>query len=455
MTRYDVAIIGAGPGGATLAAMLAMRGFKVLIFDDDKRPDLIVGESLLPTVITYMQKLGIEERAKEFSQYKPGVTFISRDYEQLDFYFPNKTLKGLPNYAYNVPRADFDELLRVRAKELGATFIHQRAGVVKSNDPSRELVFDEATLDAVPELRAHPPKMIVDATGRARLAARALNLEAARGKRNDAAYFAHYRNFEMPPGLKDGQIVISTLERGWSWRIPLPGRVSVGIVLDKAAATPFGKTAEERLEAIIDHEPLLRDAGRHRERVSDVMTYGNYQLISERGHGPGWVAAGDAFGFVDPMLSPGLFMSMLSAELLDTLAFNDGPSSLDHPKKLAERFDHIFAELRDWHASWEEIIECFYDGRMHSLSEARRGIINDSHRFSIAPIMERHVTRQITSIVSGARTRNRYARAVVQFATKHLNVGVKPPAHYAVLTGPRDPRATDAPQPTAANPKTT
>jgi flavin-dependent dehydrogenase len=52
-----------------------------------------------------------------------------------------------------------------------------------------------------------------------------------------------------------------------------------------------------------------------------VATYANYQLISERGYGRGWVMAGDAFGFVDLMLSPGVFLALRSAELLaDSLA---------------------------------------------------------------------------------------------------------------------------------------
>jgi flavin-dependent dehydrogenase len=33
----DLAILGAGPAGSTLAALLARRGFKVLVFDDAKR----------------------------------------------------------------------------------------------------------------------------------------------------------------------------------------------------------------------------------------------------------------------------------------------------------------------------------------------------------------------------------------------------------------------------------
>ena len=74
----DVAILGAGPAGSTLAALLSQRGFKVLVFDDAKRPELLVGESLVPATVPVMRRLGIEEKVKAYSQRKPGVTFLHR-----------------------------------------------------------------------------------------------------------------------------------------------------------------------------------------------------------------------------------------------------------------------------------------------------------------------------------------------------------------------------------------
>ena len=83
-SQFDVAIVGGGPAGSTLAALLAMRGIKSIVFDDDKRPSLLVGESLLPTVVMLMRRLGIEDRVKAFSVHKPGVAFIHRSGSRLD-----------------------------------------------------------------------------------------------------------------------------------------------------------------------------------------------------------------------------------------------------------------------------------------------------------------------------------------------------------------------------------
>ena len=432
MNGHPIVIVGAGPAGCTLAALLAMRGVRCLVFDDDKRPSLLVGESLLPTVVTLMRRLGIEDRVAAFSQLKPGVAFLHRGGQRLDFFFPRRGLGKEPPYAYNIPRPEFDRVLRERAEELGVRFVHRRARL-EPGEGDQEIQLTRECLEATPELGGVPPKLLIDATGRARAFARVLELEARRGKRNDVACFAHYEGFEAE-SARDGQVVLSILDHGWSWRIPLPGRLSVGVVVDKAAAARHGATAEERLESIIEAEPILRDAGRERRRVSEVMTYANYQLISERGHGPGWIAVGDAFGFVDPMLSPGLFMAMQMAELVDRRVFAGGGAILDDAAAFSRAMKKVEAEMRDWHRGWARIIEYFYDGRIFSLYEGGTKLRERYARWALPALMEKHLTLQITRIVSGISTRRRYGHGLIDFTARHLMWDVMPPDHYAVKT---------------------
>ncbi|MCW1887125.1 NAD(P)/FAD-dependent oxidoreductase [Luteolibacter flavescens] len=428
--KIEVAIVGGGPAGCTLAALLAQRGIRTLVFDDDKRPELLVGESLLPRVVKLMRRLGIEDRVKEFSQFKPGVGFISRDSSRLDFFFPQKAIKGMPNYAYNIPRPEYDNLLRTRAQELGVTFVKGRAALEQGTD-GREIQLTAECLASVPELGGVHPKLLVDSTGRARAFAKVIGIGAKRGKRNDVAYFAHFENFDVE-AMQEGQVVITTLEHGWSWRIPLPGRLSVGVVVDKSCLKGHGDNPEERLESIIDAEPLLAKAGQGRRRVTPVMTYTNYQLISDRGHGPGWVATGDAFGFVDPMLSPGLFMAMHSADLIDQHAFSQGAGILDQPAKLSRAFDKVFEEMLDWHEAWAELIEYFYDGRMYALHSAGAQLSEKYGEAALPRLMERHLTKQITRLLSGVATRSRYGRGLLRFSLKHLVWDVAPAETYAI-----------------------
>ncbi len=133
------------------------------------------------------------------------------------------------------------------------------------------------------------------------------------------AHFAHFEGFRWDDA--PGQVLIARGEAGWSWCIPLQERLSIGIVLGQDDAARLGRLPEERLERAIRTDPWLSSIAGDARRVTGVATYSNYQLISERGHGRGWVMVGDAFGFIDPMLSPGVFLALRSAELVaDALA---------------------------------------------------------------------------------------------------------------------------------------
>ncbi|MDB6078913.1 MAG: hypothetical protein JWO82_2660 [Akkermansiaceae bacterium] len=424
----DLAIVGAGPAGCTLACLLTQRGFKVLVYDDAKRPELLVGESLVPATVPVMRRLGIEERVAAFSQYKPGVSFLHRHGTRIDFNF-GPIAGALPTYAYNIPRPQFDDLLKTRAEELGVSFVTHRAELVKGDNADRELQLSTASLAAA-GLTDHP-KFVIDATGRARHSARVLGIGADKGERADVAYFAHFENFhhDFEP---QGQVVITILDHGWSWRIPLPGRLSVGIVVHKDAARTYGDTPEERLDHALRTEPMLKEHAEGARRITPVMTYTNYQLISERGHGPGWAACGDAFGFVDPMLSPGLFMALESARLMDEHVFAKGPAVLDSPAAMSAGFAAAELELRDWHRSWRDLIRHFYDGGIFSLYETGT---NFSKRFAGWPgigWLERHMTRHIASMASGAFTRRRYSQELVKFMRKHMLRECRAPEEYAV-----------------------
>lgn len=416
-----IAIIGAGPAGSALACLLAMRGMHPVVFDDDKRPGLLVGESLIPSVIPVLRKLGIEDRVAEFSVRKPGASFFHGGGTRIHFRFRDRGAKA-PGYAYNVPRPRFDNLLRDRAIELGARFVDQRASLIKSDDPRREIELAPESL-ARAGLSDHPD-WLVDGTGRSRLFARTLGLPARRGGRSDVAHFAHFEDFDHDE-VEPGQVVISVLENGWSWRIPLQGSLSVGIVIDKEAAKRLGDTPERRLENAIDAEPLLRDKGRNARRITDVMTYTNYQLISDRGHGKGWIMLGDAFGFVDPMLSPGLFMALESASLLDAFVFAKSTPTARH-------MDRYCTELRRWHESWQELIEYFYNGSILRMYEAGSKLAEGKNPLNPAKLMERHMSRVIASMAAGVGTRSTYNRKLIKHSSKHLIWGVDDAEHFAV-----------------------
>lgn len=394
-----IAIIGGGPAGSALACHLLKRGLTVVMFDDGARPELIVGESLIPVILPMLDRLGVRERVAAIGQHKPGVAFTFGEHQTIAFNFQAVSRCKLPTFAYNVPRPAFDQVIQDRATELGVVRIPIRAKLERVEKDCVRLSAE--TLAAAPTLSGAQPDLIVDASGRSRALAHLLEIPARVGPRKDVAYFAHYRRFEeeKPRGI----VTITRLAAGWSWRIPLPDKLSVGVVLNREEAARLGTTPEERLEAIIARDPVLAAAGVNRERVSKVMTYTNYQLISERGYGPGWAMLGDAFGFVDPMLSPGLMLALRSAELL--------AEHLNEPEKYA-------AKMGEWLEAWQELIGYFYNGQMFAMYQTGMSF-ERKYPGRITRFMHTHMERNIACMASGASTLSRYSRGLVKFMSRH------------------------------------
>ena len=124
---YDVAIIGAGPSGATAAAMLADAGKKVLVIERQQFPRFSIGESLLPQCMAYLQQAGLEslvtENADELGfQFKNGAAFYCQG-KHVNFDFRKKFSDG-PGTTFQVKRERFDQLLIQGAADKGAQVEH-------------------------------------------------------------------------------------------------------------------------------------------------------------------------------------------------------------------------------------------------------------------------------------------------------------------------------------------
>jgi len=420
-----VAIVGAGPAGSALAILLARRQVQVTLFDDGRRPELLVGESLVPAVVPILRRLGIEEETADFSRVKPGVSFIWSPTDRVSVAFKRFAPDVFP-YAYNIPRPRFDDALLARAVASGVRHVPARAKLEPATAPTSpaELTLTAETLAAAPHLARRPPHLVVDATGRARHAARALGIPARLGPRKDVAYFAHFEGFHWED--EPGQVLIGRAPAGWSWCIPLQERLSVGVVLGQDDAAALGRTPEERLEHALAGDRWLTSVAGEAKRVTDVATYSNYQLISERGHGRGWVMVGDAFGFIDPMLSPGVFLALRSAELLaDALAPGERRRAIPSPPELDAALAAYAARQQALLAAWFELVAYLYDGRLVALMRAGRDWMTPGSGFLKAR-MENYIARHVGLLASGAATTSRYSRGLLRFLSRYALRGVDP-----------------------------
>ena len=412
-----IAVIGGGPSGSVAAALLAQRGNSVCIFDQGGRPSTLAGESLVPGVIPILRILGIEERVAAISVLKPGVSFYPDGAKEFAFSFKSLPRK-YPRYAYNVPRPAFDNLLQQRARELGAFKVPMKAELHHSGD---KLLLSQGTLECIPSWRGTQPDLVIDASGRRRLSSKILGIDSETGPRRDVAFFAHYLGFF--PEKPAGQVRINRLSNGWAWRIPLRDKMSVGVVMSQSDAARLGTSSAERLEEAIRRDPLLDQESRDRKRVSEVRTYGNYQLISDRGAGENWAAVGDAFGFVDPMLSPGMMIAMNSAMVLgsELERFPIG--------RALERYSHrVTTELR----SWMDLISHFYNGRIFELHDAGTQF---QRQYEYLPLgfMETFMSRNMAGMASGFTTSSAFSRGVLKGMDRWVLGDSESDQRYAII----------------------
>jgi len=409
--RATIAIIGSGPAGSALACMLQQRGYRVIVYSDLKHIQLLVGESLLSAAVPILRRLGVEEQVAKIAPVKLGAGLRHTDGTRIDFRFPHySNIK--PGYAYNIPRPEFDNILRQRARQLGATVIDAKAKVERSDDNDRDVQLCEESLHLAGLSRSEQPEWLIDASGRARVISRCLNIPAKKGQRNDIAHFAHFKQFDAESAF-DGQVLLTAMDYGWAWQIPLKNRTSVGVVIDNVKAKKFGNSPEERLERIIDSHPMLSKAGSERQRVSDVASYARYQLISERAFGKGWVLVGDALGFVDPMLSPGVFMALEAANTLDAMVFS-------RQEIRAEDLARYSENILDWHQAWQNLIEYFYNGKLLTLAATRQEILASGKRFTPQKLLEGIVSNALAGMTTGFKTRSKLSFNILKHSCEFI-----------------------------------
>jgi flavin-dependent dehydrogenase len=390
-----VAIIGGGPAGATLGALLARKGYRVGICHTDKRPPLIVGESLLPAVVPMLRTLGIEEEVKGFSVHKPGATVCLNVDEIISAFF--RWADGaLPDYAYNTPRDLFDLAVLRAAERAGAAVFRTSAKVERGEEPD-SVRLTAQTLEAAGGFFGDKPDLIVDASGRVRLICRLLDLPFMAGGREDMALFAHLDRAVM---TDPGNIHIDYLTKGWSWRIPLPGKVSVGVVINPAHLEKYGADIESQYDGYLREEPSLKFYTKDAMRMTPVVKYNNYQIISERMYGSNWAAIGDAAGFIDPVFSTGLYLGMKGAFEM----FKAIESGAANAMRKYEAGRHWELKM------WQSVINSWYSGRLFNLYRA-----GQKHKDTLlGKRISRRVQKRLLRIFTGAAVDDRFNMRVFE-----------------------------------------
>ena len=321
--NYDTIVIGGGPAGSTVATLVAEQGHRVLLLERATTPQFKIGESLIPATYWTFKRLGMLEklRTSHFPQ-KYSVQFYSRSGKgSTPFYF-FQTNPHESAVTWQVLRSEFDQMLLDNATEKGVE-VRRGVGV-------REVLFDGDTATGVVTQNTDGTRetlhatVIVDSTGQRSLIGKQLNLNTIEANLKMASLFTHYEGGHRDEGIDEGATLILHTEDkdSWFWSIPLPyNRTSIGVVGALDYLLQNRRNAAGKLDAqqIFDEELAkcmpLKQRLEGATQLLPIQTTKDFSYRASRIAGDNWVLVGDAFGFLDPVYSTGLFLALKSGEM--------------------------------------------------------------------------------------------------------------------------------------------
>ena len=339
--EFDCVVMGGGPGGSSTAALVAQAGLRTLLVEREKMPRFHVGESLMPETYWVLERLGVLDDLRQhgFVQ-KVGVQFVAGSgKESQPFFFDQHDSRDCSR-TFHVERAAFDDILFRNAGKLGATCwdetrvtnvelgTQHRAGDAwhtvelqrrPSDDDASGAATEPSTGDdqrAVGGQRQQVAcRVVVDATGQHALLANRLGLLEENPRLKKAAIWGYCKGaWRTSDRDRNTTIILHTNDKlAWFWYIPLSDdMVSVGVVADHSYLLKRQQTPAEIFRDELEKCPGVLKRVENATLPADYHVAKEFSYTTKLHAGPGWVLVGDAFGFIDPIYSSGVYLALQS-----------------------------------------------------------------------------------------------------------------------------------------------
>lgn len=355
---YDAIVIGGGPAGSTAAAVLASKGRRVVLLEKEKFPRYHIGESLLPYTYFPLQRIGLIDRMKcSHFPKKYSVQFVSRDGRASQPFYFFTHLKHEAADTWQVLRSEFDQMLLDNARAKGVEVLEETM--------VRQMIQENGAVTGVKAvakdgetLEFHAP-ITFDASGRDALAVMRRGWKVRDPYLNKIAVWTYYQGALRDPGIDEGATTIAYLpHKGWFWYIPLPENiVSVGAVAEKT----YLYNGTRDLATIFHHEvgknAWVQQHLAPGRQTGPYRVTGEYSYRSRYCAADGLVLVGDAFAFLDPVFSSGVFLALRSGEL----AADAVDAALTAGDVSASRFSDYGVQMCKGIEAMRKLVYTFYD----------------------------------------------------------------------------------------------
>lgn len=367
MPAPDVIVIGGGPGGATAATALAMKGRRVLLLEREHFPREHIGESLLPATMPFLEWLGVMPAIREAGFLeKWGATMRWGDSgEPWSWYF--RETNTIHPHAFQVWRAQFDKILLDNSRSHGVDVRegHRVTSVIFEGDTAVGVRFLEPG-GAEAEVRA---PWVVDASGQGAVVGHSRGLRQWDGFFQNMAVYAYFEGAARLPSPDETNIFIESYAGGWFWCIPLHnGWMSAGAVVDSRRGQDGIRRLgvegylREQIAAAPGTARLLRRA----RLIHGPTTLKDWSYICRDVAGNGYILVGDAACFIDPLFSSGVHLAMMSGALAAaylTTALEDNDMRLPGARFYKEQYRaeyDMFREMAKLFYSTNRSVESYF-----------------------------------------------------------------------------------------------